>query len=43
MKVDGGVGLRAYMRKFLIRLDLAGSDEGVSMTFWLSHPFQFAK
>jgi len=43
MKVDAGVGLRAYMRKLLIRLDIAFSDEGGGGTLWVGHPFQFKK
>ncbi len=43
MKVDGGVGFRAYMRKLLIRLDIAFSDEGGGATLWIGHPFQFKK
>ncbi len=43
MKVDGGVGLRAYMRKLMIRFDIAFSDEGGGATLWVGHPFQFQK
>ena len=43
MKVDGGIGVRAYMRKLLIRLDIAFSDEGGGATLWIGHPFQFQK
>lgn len=43
MKVDGGLGIRAYMRKLLIRLDFACSDEGVGLTLWVGQPFQFSK
>ena len=36
-------GFRAYMRKLLIRLDIAFSDEGGGATLWVGHPFQFRK
>ncbi len=43
MKVDAGIGFRAYMRKLLIRFDLAFSSEGGGATLWIGHPFQFQK
>ena len=43
MKVDGGLGFRAYMRKLLIRLDIAFSNEGGGGSLWIGHPFQFKK
>ena len=44
-KIQGGLGLgiRAYMRKLMIWFDIAFSDEGGGMTFWVGHPFQFSK
>jgi hypothetical protein len=43
MKVDGGVGIRAYMRKLMIRFDIAFSDEGAGAILWIGQPFQFQK
>ncbi len=42
MKVDGGIGLRADMRRFVLRLDSAVSDEGMGVVFWVLHPFQIS-
>ncbi len=38
-KIDAGVGLRAMMAGGVIRLDLAGSNEGTTMTLMFNHPF----
>ena len=43
MKIDGGIGIRAYMRKIMLRLDIAFSDEGGGVTLWVGHPFQFQR
>ncbi len=43
MKLDAGIGLRAYMRKLMIRLDIAFSNEGGGGALWIGHPFQFQK
>ncbi len=38
-KVDGGLGLRAYMAGGVVRLDVAASDEEASMWVMFGHPF----
>ncbi len=42
MKWDGGIGLRADMRRMTLRIDSAVSDEGFGMVFWVMHPFQIS-
>jgi hypothetical protein len=41
MKWDLGFGLRALAKGLLVRLDLAGSPEGVGVQMMVDHPFQF--
>lgn len=38
-KVDGGVGVRAFMAGAVVRLDFAVSDESSSIWLMLGHPF----
>lgn len=38
-KVDGGLGIRAYMAGGVVRLDMAASDEEASMWVMFGHPF----
>lgn len=38
-KIDGGLGIRAYMAGGVVRLDLAVSEEGTSMWAMFGHPF----
>lgn len=41
MKWDVGLGLRAWMKGFVLRMDTAGSKEGVGVQMMIGHPFQF--
>ena len=41
MKWDVGLGLRAWFKGFVVRVDTAGSDEGVGIQMMVGHPFQF--
>jgi len=41
MKWDVGIGLRAWMKGFVLRVDTAGSQEGVGIQMMVGHPFQF--
>ncbi len=41
MKWDGGVGVRALARGILIRIDIAGSNEGFGVNMMIGHPFNF--
>jgi len=38
-KVDGGIGMRAMMAGSVVRLDVAGSDEGVTAWVMFGQPF----
>jgi hypothetical protein len=38
-KVDGGLGVRAYMAGGVVRLDMAASDEEATMWVMFGHPF----
>jgi hypothetical protein len=42
MKVDAGIGIRADLRRMVLRLDSAVSDEGFGMIVWVMHPFQIS-
>lgn len=41
MKWDAGVGLRAWAKGLVIRIDTAASDEGLGVQMMVSQPFQF--
>lgn len=41
MKWDAGLGLRAWMKGFVVRADTAFSDEGFGVQMMIGHPFQF--
>jgi hypothetical protein len=41
MKWDVGLGLRAMAKGLVVRVDTAGSDEGVGVQMMVSQPFQF--
>ncbi len=41
MKWDVGIGLRAFAKGIVVRLDTAFSDEGVSVQMMVGQPFQF--
>ena len=41
MKWDAGLGLRAMAKGLIVRLDIAGSEEGSSVQMMVSQPFQF--
>ena len=41
MKWDLGLGIRAWAKGFVVRLDSAFSDEGAEVQMMISHPFQF--
>ena len=41
MKWNAGFGIRAMAKGIVIRIDTAGSDEGVGVQMMISQPFQF--
>jgi len=41
MKWDAGVGLRAWAKGLVVRVDVAGSDEDVGVQMMVGQPFQF--
>jgi outer membrane translocation and assembly module TamA len=41
MKWDAGIGLRAFAKGFVVRLDTAYSTEGAGVQMMISQPFQF--
>jgi hypothetical protein len=41
MKYSGGLGIRARARGLVVRLDMAGSDEGVGIQMMVGMPFGF--
>ena len=41
MKWDVGLGLRAWAKGLVVRLDTAGSDEGFGVQMMVSQPFQW--
>jgi len=41
MKWDAGLGLRAWVKGFVVRADAAFSDEGIGVQMMIGHPFQF--
>lgn len=41
MKWDAGVGIRAMAKGLVVRVDMAGSEEGVGVQMMVSQPFQF--
>ena len=41
MKWDGGVGFRAMLKGLVVRIDVAGANEGGSVAMMVSQPYQF--
>lgn len=41
MKWDAGIGLRAWAKGLVVRVDTAASDEGLGVQMMVSQPFQF--
>jgi hypothetical protein len=41
MKWNAGLGIRAWAKGIVIRIDTAVSDEGVGVQMMVSQPFQF--
>lgn len=41
MRWDVGIGLRAWAKGLVVRVDTAVSDEGMGVQMMISHPFQF--
>ncbi len=41
MKLSGGLGIRARARGIVVRLDFAGSDEGVGIQMMVGMPFSY--
>jgi hypothetical protein len=41
MKWDAGIGLRAHAKGLLVRVDVAGSGEGMRVQMMVDSPFQF--
>lgn len=41
MQIDGGIGLRAFAKGFVIRADAAASHETFALQMMISQPFQF--
>lgn len=41
MQIDGGIGLRAFAKGFVIRADAAASHETFAVQMMISQPFQF--
>lgn len=41
MKWDAGFGIRAMAKGIVIRIDMAGSNEGYGVNMMVGHPFQF--
>ena len=41
MKWDAGIGFRAMAKRLVVRIDLAGSNEGASVVMMAEQPFQF--
>ncbi|MHC4154450.1 MAG: BamA/TamA family outer membrane protein [Planctomycetota bacterium] len=39
MKWDAGVGLRAWVKNLIVRIDTAYSDEGIGVQLMVGHPF----
>jgi hypothetical protein len=38
-KIDGGIGIRAMMAGSIVRIDIAGSDEGATAWAMFAQPF----
>jgi hypothetical protein len=41
MKWDAGIGIRAWAKGIVARIDKAYSDEGFGVQMMISQPFQF--
>ena len=41
MQWDAGLGIRAWAKGIVIRIDTAYSDEGIGLQMMVSQPFQF--
>jgi hypothetical protein len=41
MRWDVGIGLRAWAKGLVVRVDTAYSDEGFGVQMMVGHPFQF--
>lgn len=41
MKWDAGLGVRAKAKDLIVRIDVAGSREGLGVQMMIDHPFQF--
>ena len=41
MKWDAGIGVRAMAKGIVVRVDMAGSKEGIGVSMMVGQPFQF--
>jgi hypothetical protein len=41
MKCDVGIGVRAMAKGIVVRVDMAGSKEGMAISMMVGQPFQF--